>query len=133
MAKKKAKPSVGKASRRPARALPAKKPSLYYPQPNEIAGRVRVEPPKIPPHSTPLDIQPVPSLSRINEPRKKPLRDAALAVVCAALVAGAMAAFFIHVIMQDELFALCLAFPFFVGLTILFFNFLELSARTGAQ
>jgi len=134
LAKKKANAPVKKVAKAPAKALAAKKQmSLYYPQPNEVAGRVRVTPPKIPAHSAPLDISPSPALSKMEEPKKKPGHDAAIAILGAALISGAMAAFFHYLISLDIVLSLMLALPFFIGLSILFFNFLELSARTGTQ
>ncbi|MCX6771062.1 MAG: hypothetical protein NTX79_03330 [Candidatus Micrarchaeota archaeon] len=107
-----------------------KSDSLYYPKPGEMKG-VRVEPPKIPQHAEPLDITPTRGM-RI-EGKKKSLPYAVTSIGGAAVLSGALAFFFYCVIGLDIVFSLMLALPFFIGLSILFFNFLELSERTGAQ
>jgi len=112
----------------PARQAAAKKQvSLYYPKPDEMNGRVRVEPPKIPPHAEPLDI--TPSRGMKSEGKKKALPYTATAVGGAFLLSGSLALFFYFVINLDAVFSLMLALPFFIGLSILFYNFLELSER----
>ena len=139
--KKKAKVAV---LHRIARALPAKpkaadrlqatppavkKPiSLYYPKPDDMAGKVRMEPPKIPPHAEPLDIPPSREMKTTG--RKKPLPYVATAVVASAVLSGALAAFFYYAIGLDWLLSALLALTFFIGLTILFYEFLELAERT---
>ena len=130
MAKKKAKPVVKKAAARPALASKRAAP-LYYPKPDEMHGRVKVEPPKIPPHVEPLDISPTRGMKQTG--KKKALPYAATAIGGAAILSGALACFFYFVISLDIVFSLMLALPFFIGLSILFFNFLELSERTGTQ
>ena len=132
MAKKRANAHVKRAVRAkaPAKALAAKKPmSLYYPKPDEMGGKVRMEPPKIPQPSEPIDISPMPSLSRMSEPRKKPYHDAAIAVAGAAALSGSIALFFFYVISLDAVYSLVLALTFFIGLSILFYEFLELAER----
>ena len=96
-----------------------------------MKGRVRVEPPKIPPHAEPLDISPIRGMK--TEGKKKALPYAATALGGSAVLSGSLACFFYYVINLDIVFSLMLALPFFIGLSILFFNFLELSERTGAQ
>ena len=129
MVKKKTRAQARISATRPA--LPSKKPvSLYYPKPDEMRGRVRVEPPKIPPHSA-LDVAPTKGMRTTG--RKKALPYAATAAGGALVLSGALACFFYYVISLDSAFSLMLAFPFFIGLSILFFNFLELSERTGTQ
>jgi len=135
VAKKKS--SGAAKSRYAAKALPQdakntskKQVSLYYPKPNEMKGKVRMEPPKIPPHAEPLDIH---AHGMRTAGKKKSVPYAATAVGGAALLSGALAVFFYYVISLDAVFSLMLAFPFFIGLSILFYNFLELSERTGAQ
>ena len=130
MAKKKAKPVVKKAAARPAPA-PKRHAPLYYPKPDEMRGRVRVEPPKIPPHAEPLDISPTRGMKSTG--KKKALPYAVTAVGGALVLSGSLACFFYYVISLDAVFSLMLALPFFIGLSILFYNFLELSERTGAQ
>ena len=112
-------------------AAPKKQVSLYYPKPDEMNGRVRVEPPKIPPHAEPLDI--APSRGMKSEGKKKSVPYAATAVGGAFVLSGSLALFFCFVISLEAVFSLMLALPFFIGLSILFYNFLELSARTGTQ
>ena len=117
-------PSAAKAS--------LKKPvSLTYPKPDEMRGRVKVEPPKIPQHIEPLDLAPARGIKQTG--KKKVLPYAATAVGGAIVLSGALACFFYYVINLDVVFSLMLAIPFFIGLSILFFNFLELSERTGTQ
>ena len=130
MAIKKSKTPVKKSAARPA--LSSKKPvSLYYPKPDDMNGKVRVEPPKIPQHVEPLDITPTSGMKTSG--KKKAIPYAATAVGGAALLSGALAFFFYYVISLDNIFSLMLALPFFIGLSILFYNFLELSERTGTQ
>ena len=91
---------------------------------------VRVEPPKIPQHE-PLDVAPTHRMRA--EGKKKAIPYAATSLGGAAVLSGALACFFYFVINLDLVFSLTLALPFFIGLSILFFNFLELSERTGTQ
>jgi len=106
----------------------SKKPvSLYYPKPDEMRGRVKVEPPKIPPHVEPLDISRAREMKTAG--KKKTLPYAATAVGGGTVLSGALACFFYFVISLDVVFSLMLALPFFIGLSILFYNFLELSDR----
>ena len=129
--KNKAKASIPRPkAKTPERQPEAKKPiSLYYPKPDEMPGKVRMMPPKITLHTQPLDV----SLSRpMNAPTKgKEVPYAATAIGGAAVLSGALALFFIYVIKLDWPYGLCLALPFFIGLSILFYNFLEVSERTG--
>ncbi len=112
--------------------MSAKKPVLqYYPKPDETPGKVRMEPPKIPPHAEQRGIPPMHAIKAAG--RKKALPYAATAVGGAAALSCALAVFFYYVIRLDIVFSLALALPFFIGLSILFYNFLELSERTGAQ
>lgn len=130
MAIKKSKAPVKKSAKRPAPS--SKKPvSLYYPKPNDMNGRVRVEPPKIPPHVEPLDIARAREMQ--TDGKKKAIPYAATAVGGALVLSGSLALFFYFVISLDVVFSLMLALPFFIGLSILFYNFLELSERTGTQ
>jgi hypothetical protein len=133
VAKKKAKrvekpKYIAKASPRSAKQKPI---SLSYPKPDEMKGKVRVEPPKIPPHVEPPGMPSTHGMK--NAGKKKALPYAATAVGGALLLSGALAVFFYMVISLDAVFSLMLALPFFIGLSILFYNFLELSERTGAQ
>ena len=105
--------------------------SLYYPKPDEMAGRVVLEPPDIPPHATPLDI--APSREMKTTGTKKPLPYIATAVGASAVLSGALAAFFYYVVNFDWLLSLLLALTSFIGLSILFYEFLELAERTGMQ
>ncbi|GEM_PF-1822589 len=117
-------------ARKPKKSpITARHASLYYPKPDDMRDRVRMEPPKIPQPSSPIDIRPVPSLSRIDEPRKKPRHDAMVSVGGGAALSACIALFFYYVIGLDVVFSLALALPFFIGLSILFYNFLELSER----
>jgi len=54
-------------------------------------------------------------------------------VGAAAVLSACIAIFFYYVISLDAVYSLVLALPFFIGLSILFYNFLELSERTGAK
>ena len=95
-----------------------------------MKGKVKVEPPKIPPRSEPQGI----SGHRMRAlERKRALPYAVTAVGGAAVLSGALAVFFYYVISLDAVFSSMLALPFFIGLSILFYNFLELSERTGTQ
>ena len=96
-----------------------------------MRGKVKVEPPKIPQHIEPLDLAPAHGIK--PKGKKKDLPYAATAVGGAIVLSGALACFFHFVISLDIVFSLVLALPFFIGLSILFFNFLELSERTGTQ
>ena len=130
MAIKKTKAPVKKSAMRPEPS--SKKPvSLTYPKPDEMRGKVNVEPPKIPRHIEPLDIAPSRGIKQTG--KKKDLPYAATAVGGSLVLSGALACFFYYVINLDVVFSLMLAFPFFIGLSILFYNFLELSERTGTQ
>ena len=150
VAKKKAKHVAKQMRRAKARAAPAKpkkaaKPSflknlpssvqkaasLYYPKPGEGAGRVMMEPPDIPPHAAPIDITPSREMKATG--KKKPLPYIATAVGASAVLSGALAAFFYYVVNLDWLFSLLLALTCFIGLSILFYEFLELAERTGMQ
>jgi hypothetical protein len=137
VARKKSKPKAHKhraPRRKPGKKAAVKRPiSLYYPKPDEMRGKVRVEPPKIPIPSAPIDIKPVPSLARIEEPRKKPHHDALVSVGASLVLSACIAVFFYYAINLDAVYSLVLALPFFIGLSILFYNFLELSERTGAK
>jgi len=127
--KRAAKPKYAAKAIPSAARQPSKKPmTLYYPKPDDMDGRVRVEPPKIPPHSEPLDIAPTRGMKAI-EGKKKALPYAATAVGGALVLSGSLACFFYFVISLDAVFSLMLALPFFIGLSILFYNFLELSER----
>jgi len=116
-------------ARAKGRAVPAKKQiSLSYPKPNDIAGRVRVEPPDIPPPSAPIDISPSSRMKEASGKKSMPYK--ATSAGGAFVISGALALFFVYVINLDPLFSLCLALPFFIGLSILFYEFLEFSERT---
>ena len=128
VAKKKAKHIVKSKYIAKARTAKQKAVSLYYPKPDDMIGRVRIEPPNIPPHVKPLDISG--ALSMKTAGKKKTLPYAATAVGGGAVLSGALAFFFYYVIRLDIVFSLVLALPFFIGLSILFYNFLELSERT---
>lgn len=114
-------------------ALPAarQKPiSLYYPKPDDMGGKVRIEPPKIPPHT---ERQGISTREMKATGRKKALPYAATSMGAALALSCALAFFFYYVVSLDIVFSLVLALPFFIGLSILFYNFLELSERTGTQ
>ena len=130
-AKRVLKPKYAAKAPSAAKAASRKPVSLTYPKPDEMRGRVRVEPPKIPPHAEPQDIAPVRGIKQTG--KKKVIPYAATAVGGSLVLSGALACFFYYVINLDGVFSLMLAIPFFIGLSILFFNFLELSERTGTQ
>ena len=104
--------------------------SLSYPKPDDMKGRVRVEPPKIPPH---VDHHGISTREMKTTGKKKALPYAATAAGGSAVLSGALAVFFYYVLSLDLVFSLMLALPFFIGLAILFYNFLELSERTGIE
>jgi hypothetical protein len=101
---------------------------LTYPKPDDMPGKVKLEPPKIPQPSESIDLSPSPRMKEAE--KKKTLPYKATAVLGALAVSIALALFFIFVINLDALFALCLTLPFFIGLSILFYEFLELSDKT---
>lgn len=125
--KKRAKKAV--RAKAPAKAPPGRRQlPLYYPKPDEMRGKVRMEPPKIPQPSEPIDISPQPLMKAVA--KRKELPYAATAMGGAALLSGAIAMFFYYVIRLDAVYALVLALTFFIGLSILFYEFLELAERT---
>ena len=140
VAKKKAKPAAMPKAYSAARQkymakasaqAPRQKPiSLTYPRPDDMKGRVRIEPPKIPPH---VDHQGMAAHGIRTSGKKKALPYTATAAGGALLLSGALTCFFYYVISLDIVFSLMLALPFFIGLSILFYNFLELSERTDTQ
>ncbi|MFA6214142.1 MAG: hypothetical protein WC717_02585 [Candidatus Micrarchaeia archaeon] len=130
--KRKAPASKPKKAASPRIAPSLKKPvSLYYPKPDEMRGRVRVEPPKIPPHAEPIDIAPTHEMKASG--KKKTVPYAATAIGASAVLSGSLAAFFYLALGLDLLFSAGLALTFFIGLSILFYEFLELSERAGTN
>jgi len=105
--------------------------SLYYPKPDEMDGKVRIEPPSIPPHVEPRCISFMHDMKTIG--KKKALACAVTAVGAAAVLSGTIAFFFYYVMNIDNVFSLLIALMFFIGFSKLFYNFLELSERTDTQ
>ena len=104
--------------------------SIYYPKPDDVKGRV-VEPPKIPPHAGQMGISAMRGMKATG--KNKPLIYAAAPVGASLVLSAALAAFFYYVISLDWLSSSMLALTFFVGLAILFYEFLEFAERTGEQ
>lgn len=112
----------------PARQAAKKPIAIHYPKPDEMAGKVKMEPPKIPQHVEPIDITPTRMMA--TEGKKKAIPYAVTAAGAAFLISAGLAAFMYYAINLDLLFSVILALTFFVGLSILFYEFLELAERT---
>ncbi len=63
--------------------------------------------------------------SGVNKPKKKILSDTATAIFSALVLSCALAFFFLYAVKLDVVFSIVLALLFFIGLSIVFYNFLK--------
>ena len=104
---------------------------FYYPKPDEMRGKVKIEPPKIPPHGDLMNLSHPREMKTIGN--KKAPAYIVMAVGSAFVISSALAFFFCCVMNIDNVFSLMLALLCFIGLSVIFYSFSELSERTGTS